>query len=234
MDNPKNLFRYESLAFFGKVNGSISHELKNIMAIISETAGLLSDLSDMASKGSPVAPDMLDSCTTSIIEEIQRGFATIRQMNRLAHSIDTPVQSVNLVDVLDLVINLSGYLSFAGKTRIKPCQDIKPIALTCPFLFQAIAYQTLVYTFENAGPGAEITISIQPLNDLAWRIIFSGFDMTEFQAFPDDITKRMAESIGVVICCDSAADRLELEVPQTLENIRQLHVSTEIPDGGSG
>ncbi|MBW1842687.1 MAG: hypothetical protein JRI75_13025, partial [Deltaproteobacteria bacterium] len=99
MDNPKNLFRYESLAFFGKVNGSISHELKNIMAIIPETAGLLGDLSDMASTGSPVAPDMLDSCTTSIIEEIQRGFATIRQMNRLAHSIDTPVQSVNLVDV---------------------------------------------------------------------------------------------------------------------------------------
>ena len=36
MDNAKDLFGYDSLAFFGKVNASISHELKNVMAIISE------------------------------------------------------------------------------------------------------------------------------------------------------------------------------------------------------
>ncbi len=234
MDNTQDLLQYESLAFFGKINASISHELKNVMAIISETAGLLSDLSDMASTGSPVAPDMLDSCTTSIVEEIQRGFATIRQMNRFSHSIDTPVKTVNLVDVLELVINLSGYLSFVGKPRLKLCKGIKPIALTCPFLLQAIAYQTLVYTFKNAAPGAEITISIQSQDDLAWRIIFSGFNMTELQGFPDSITQRMAESIGVVICWDSTAERLELEVPQTLEIVKQLHVSTKIPNGGSG
>jgi len=220
MDNPKDLLQYESLAFFGKINASISHELKNVMAIISETAGLLSDLSDIASTGSPVAPDMLDSCTTSIVEEIQRGFATIRQMNHFSHSIDTPIKSINLVDVLELVINLSGYLSFAGKIRVKPCNSIKPIALTCPFLLQAITYQALVYTFKNAGPGAEITISIQSQNELAWRIIFSGFKAPKSQVFPDAITKRMAESIGVVIYWGSTANQLELEVPQTLENAR--------------
>ena len=40
MATQKDLFCYESLGFFGKVNASISHELKNVMAIISETAGL--------------------------------------------------------------------------------------------------------------------------------------------------------------------------------------------------
>ncbi len=230
MNNTKDLFRYDSLAFFGKVNASISHELKNVMAIISETAGLLSDLSDMASTGMTVAPDMLKSCTTSIVEEIQRGFVTIRQMNRFAHSVDVPVQSVNLEDMLDLVINLSGYLSFTGKTRIEPCITDKPVALTCPFLLQAIVYQALVYTYKNTGPGAEITISIKQRKDSAWRIIFSGFNAIEFQIFPDDITKQMAESIGVAICWDRTADRLELEVPQTLENVKQLHLSDAIPD----
>jgi hypothetical protein len=51
MDNTQDLLQYESLAFFGKINASISHELKNVMAIISETAGLLKDLSDMAATG---------------------------------------------------------------------------------------------------------------------------------------------------------------------------------------
>ena len=37
MDKADDLLKYDSLVFFGKVNASISHELKNIMAIISET-----------------------------------------------------------------------------------------------------------------------------------------------------------------------------------------------------
>ena len=90
MDNADDLLKYDSLAFFGKVNASISHELKNIMAIISETAGLLGDLADLASTGNPVEPDVLKNCAGSIMEEIQRGFSTIRQMNRFSHSIDYP------------------------------------------------------------------------------------------------------------------------------------------------
>jgi light-regulated signal transduction histidine kinase (bacteriophytochrome) len=233
MGNAKDLFRYESLAFFGKVNASISHELKNVMAIISETAGLLSDLSEMASTGATVAPEMLNSCTTSIVEEIQRGFATIRQMHRFAHSVDTPVQSVNLMDVIDLVVNLASYLSFAGETRIIPCKNNNPTALTCPFLLQAVVYQALVYTFENTGPGAEITISIQPQNDQAWCIIFSGFNAAEFHVFPDDMTQRMAESIFVTICWDSTADRLELVVPKKMENIDKIYSVDRSGDGKS-
>lgn len=218
MDNKKDLFGYDCLAFFGKVNASISHELKNVMAIISETAGLLGDLSDMASTGTPIKPDMLKSCTGSIMEEIQRGFSTIRQMNRFAHSVDTPVESVNLMDVLDLAITLSGFLSFSGRTQLTPCEDVAPTASTCPFLLQAIIYQALVYTFKTTGPGTEIRISLQAQGDAAWRIIFSGYNANAFQKFPDAATQAMAASIGVVFHFDSTINRLELEVPITIES----------------
>jgi signal transduction histidine kinase len=234
MDNTQDLLHYDSLAFFGKINASISHELKNVMAIISETVGLLSDLSEMASTGSPVAPDVLTSCTASIAEEIERGFATIRQMNRFSHSVDTPVQSANLEALLELVINLTGYLSFAGKIRLKPCEDLKPTVVTCPFLLQAITYQALVNAFKIAGPKAEISVSIQTHNDLDWRIVFMGVNVSELHDFPDTITRRMAESIGVAIVRDTIAGRLELEVPQALESAQSQLLSTAIPSNGSG
>ncbi len=230
MDNGKDGFGYDSLAFFGKVNASISHELKNVMAIISETAGLLGDLSEMASTGTPIEPDMLKSCADSIVEEIQRGFYTIRQMNRFSHSADIPIQSVNLLDVLDLVINLSGYLSFCGKTSLNPCEGATPIASTCPFFLQAVVYETLVYAHKSTGPGMEINISLQRRDDSAWRIIFPGFDVSKFHKFPDIVTKTMAASIGVAIHCDSTADSLELDVPLTIESLTAHHVSPEIPD----
>lgn len=218
MNNTNDQFGYDSLAYFGRVNASISHELKNVMAIISETAGLLGDLSDMASSGTPIAPDMLKECTKSIVEEIQRGFFVIRQMNRFSHSIDAAVASVNLLDVLDLSIQLSEYLSYAGKTTVQCPDDLTPVVTTSPFLLQAIVYQTLVYTYKNAGSAAHVTIAVNGRNDDAgWQIIFSGFSVSGFQSFPDDLIKRLAASIGVTIHCDATADWLELFVPQTID-----------------
>jgi hypothetical protein len=233
MDNTKKLFGYDSLAFFGKVSASISHELKNVMAIISETAGLLGDLSEMAREGTAVDPDMLASSTDSIIEEIQRGFTTIRQMNRFAHSVDTPVVSVDLMEILELTINLSGYLSFSGKMDLSPCEGFTPMAETSPFLLQAIVYETLVYTFKHSGPDTEISISIQSTNASSWRIIFSGFTFSEFHVFPDDTTKAMAASIGVIIHADRSADHLDLEVPSRIESLAANPVSPEIPNIGN-
>ena len=176
---------------------------------------------------------MLRSCTDSIVEEIQRGFSTIRQMNRFAHSVDTPAESIDLKELLDLTINLSEYLSFSGKTDLCPCEGFTPVAQTCPFLLQAIFYETLVYTFKHTGPGAEISISIQPTDGSAWRIIFSGFNFHEFHVFPDAITKAMAASIGVVIYADSTADQLEMDVPFTIEHLTAHPVSPEIPNTGN-
>ena len=218
MKHSNTMFGYDSLAYFGRVNASISHELKNVMAIISETAGLLGDLSDMASSGSPIAPDMLKDCTKSIVEEIQRGFFVIRQMNRFSHSIDHPVESVDLMDVLDLSINLSAYLSFAGTAEVGPLNGPPPVVETCPFLLQAIVYQTLVYTFKHIGAGAEVTISVNGNgDDKGWKIIFSGFGLSGFQTFPDALLNTMASSIGVTINCDSTADWLELIVPSAID-----------------
>jgi signal transduction histidine kinase len=229
MDNMKELFGYDSLAFFGRVNASISHELKNVMAIISETTGLLGDLSEMARGGTPLDPDMLASSTESIIEEIQRGFTIIRQMNRFSHSVDTPVVSIDLTEILDLVRNLSGYLSFAGKINLHTGDGVTPIATTCPFILQAIIYQAVVSSFQNTGPGTELELSVQSQNDAAWRVLFDGFCPKEFDVFPDDRIRRMAASIGVSIHSDRAANQLEIGVPVSMEGLAALPCAPEMP-----
>ena len=214
-----NRFNYHSLAFFGRVNASISHELKNVMAIISETSGLLGDISDMAASGTPVSPDMLKNCTESIVEEIQRGFTVIRQMNRFAHSIDAPFASVDLAELLDLVVNLAAYLSFAGKTTIVPCGEIRPVVVTSPFILQAVVYQGLVFAYKNTGAGADITLDIRQTNDTAFRIVYGGFSSSGFDGFPDSETRALADSIGLTIVFDRAADQLEIEIPKNMDEV---------------
>jgi signal transduction histidine kinase len=216
MDCKQDLFNYESLSFFGSVNASISHELKNVMAIISETAGLLGDLSEMAKRGTSIEPDMLTSSTDSIIEEIQRGYDTIRQMNRFAHSVDTPVTSIDLMEILDLVRNLSGYLAFAGKMHLHPYDGARPVAMTSPFILQAVIYQAVVQAFRSAGPDSKLDVSIESRDDSAWRILFNGFSVEDADSFPDDRFERMAASIGVSIHWDRRSDCLQMDVPVSI------------------
>jgi signal transduction histidine kinase len=216
MKNVNTLFDYDKLLFFGRVNASISHELKNILAIISETAGLLSDLAEMASTGSPVEPDMLKTSADSIMEEIQRGFATIRQMNRFSHSVDAAVASVDLMALLSMVCHLGGYLAFSGKTRLAPWEGDPPRVETCPFILQALVYEAVVQHYKSAGPDAALEIGVQSGSDSGWRIVVAGFSLAESQ-FPDDQLKKAAASIAVTIERDLINQILELHVPLTFQ-----------------
>lgn len=217
MKDGKDLFSYESLAFFGQVNASISHELKNIMAIISETAGLLNDITDMASDGRAIDSDLLQSSARSIMEEIHRGFKTIRQMNRFAHCVDKPVEPVLLEELLGMVINIAGYLAYSGTTRLCTLPTEKETVVTSPFMLAAIVYQALTFSYRNSGPDAEIEIEISRWSDSVWRITIHRFDIRPFQTFPDEPLEKVARSIGVGIQCDRFNNRLDLDVPNNLD-----------------
>jgi signal transduction histidine kinase len=210
----------EDLAFFGKVNASISHELKNILAIISETTGLLNDLTEMASKGGNFELEMIQTCSQDIVEEIQRGFATIKQMNTFSHSVDDPLKRVNLSEVLDLMIHLTGFLSFSSKVRFDPPEEASPIVLTCPWRLQNLIYQALVYGFESVGPEGEIQVSLHSQKDGSARISFSDLGKKSARTFPVDQTRQIAASINAEIGMSGDSNVLDILVPQYIESMR--------------
>ena len=74
----------EGLSFFGITNRLISHELKNILAIISETLGLSNELMELSDSGMELEPGKLQSLSESIIEEVERANRIIRNMNTFA------------------------------------------------------------------------------------------------------------------------------------------------------
>jgi signal transduction histidine kinase len=206
------------LAFFGKVNASISHELKNILAIISEAAGLLQDLTEMAKKGQKIELEMLNSCSQDIVEEIQRGFTTIKQMNTFSHSMDAPLKSVNLIEVLDLMINLAGLLSYASKVRFDPAQEEAFIVSTCPFRLQNLVYQTLVFAFKSIGASGEIQVAVHREMNGGARITFSGLGTNGDLPFPSEETKNIAKSIGAEILMTDDSQAIDILVSQFSEN----------------
>ena len=194
MDSTIDFKNNDDLAFFGKVNASISHELKNILAIISEAAGLLQDLTEMMSRGQKIELEMLKTCSQYIVEEIQRGFTTIKQMNKFSHSVDAPLKSVNIIEVIDLMINLAGFLSFASKIRFDLPQDGASTVSTCPFRLQNLVYHTLVFAFKSVGVDGKIEIAVHQHH--AGFIDFEdenlSLDRNWFLMLLDEIAQRFA------------------------------------------
>jgi signal transduction histidine kinase len=208
----------DDLVFFGKINASISHELKNIFAIISEAAGLLNDLTNIASEGGDLDLEMIRTCSQDIVEEIQRGFATVKQMNTFSHSVDHPIKSVNLVEVLDLVINLAGFLSYAAKIRFEHSEAPASNVTTCPWRLQNLVYQILVFAFESVGPDGEIQISLCSQESGGGRITFSGLGSKSSGRFPVDEAKRLAASIDAEISVSGDYRTLDILMPQNMKS----------------
>ena len=204
----------EDLAFFGKINASISHELKNILAIISEAAGLLNDLTEMAATGKDVDPQMLKTCSQDIIDEIQRGFTTIRQMNIFSHSVDDPAKEVNPTDCLNLMVGLAGFLSFACQIKFVPPETDMPMVYTNPFRLQNLIYQTLVFAFKSVGPEGAITVSLHSEKGDAARIHFSGLGSEPLRLFPYERASMVAGSINAEFQIDDNNQTIDIMVPQ--------------------
>ena len=206
----------EQLAFFGKINASISHELKNVLAIIGEASGLLGDLIDLAENGK--APDMtlFKSCSQDIEEEIQRGFATSRAMNTFSHSVDQPIAEVPLAELISLMISISSYLSYACKVKISP-SDLADLKITtCPFRLQELIYQALVFSYKLSSPEGEVAVSIQAEADGRVGISFSNSGAREPVAFPVEEMGPLAESIQAKIRIADNCQSVDIIVPQAI------------------
>ncbi len=222
MNDALNYVNTEGLKFFGKVNASISHELKNILAIISETAGFLNDLTELAKQGKELKLSLLENCSTSIVEEIQRGFTTIKQMNRFSHSVDVPVTDIDLVETLDLMAGLSGFLSSAANVSIEnKCTESKTIR-TCPFLLQNFIYQILCFVYESTGPTGEIRIHLLEEKEKGVLLtLFSSAQMS-VEKFPDEKMRKTAGILGIEFKTNHSFYEINLLIPYTVETITQL------------
>jgi signal transduction histidine kinase len=216
MSNGTGFDGREDLVFFGKINASISHELKNVMAIISEAAGFLEDLTKIAQKGEPVQLEMLQTCSREIMEEIQRGFDTIQQMNRFAHSVDDEVKRINLTEVITLMINIAGFLSIAAKVRFDPPLDADPTIVTRPFRLQNLIYQAIVYAFESVGTAGEVRVGITDGENGSVCIYFSGLGEKSLGQFPSDETLKVAASIAAEIRLSQNSRNMDIAVPRQI------------------
>ncbi|WP_207262573.1 HAMP domain-containing histidine kinase [Desulfovibrio sp. Huiquan2017] len=152
----------EGLRFFGRISASVSHEIKNVFAVINEAAGLIEDLTLMAGRGMPLQPERLKSAANSIQGQVKRGDAIVRNMNAFAHSTDEDVREVNLIEALKLAVDLTS--RFADMRRIKlTVGESESVSMAaCPFDLTRLLHSSMAAAFDSMQPGDTLVITVSP------------------------------------------------------------------------
>ena len=144
----------QGLRFFSATTASLSHELKNALAIIKENAGLLTDYMAMFEKGSPVAPDRLVTVARRIEDQVGRADNLIKSMNQYAHTVDTVSQAVDLNDILGLFVVITQRFVAQRQVTLKVIPSSSPgISASAPFFLLTVLRQCLEYALNFVQPG---------------------------------------------------------------------------------
>ena len=149
------------LKFFGAVSASISHELKNVLAIINEMMGLLDDLSRMAEKGRPLEPERLQSVAAKMKQQIDRGDGIIRGMNQFAHSVDHREDSIDLNDLVAFVGRLAQRRLAQREVALETRAGEAPATLSMNrFALEHLLWAALARAMQWALPGTRIVVEV--------------------------------------------------------------------------
>lgn len=128
------------LTYFGSVCASMTHELRNSLAIINENAGLLQDLLGMAQQGRPLDPERLAACLGRIQRHVGTANDGLSTLNSFAHLPDEQQAKLDLTEHCTLCVRLHARLATRAGVELTAAQNTESVEIvTSPyFLSQAL------------------------------------------------------------------------------------------------
>jgi C4-dicarboxylate-specific signal transduction histidine kinase len=206
--------------FFGKMAASISHEIKNVLAIINENAGLLEDITLLAEEGMPLDPGKLKTQAGRIKKQIRRADGIVKNMNKFAHSADEPLMSVDLGEILELLVALSvRFASMRGVRLEAESVGRSPRITTNPFLLEILVWLCMDFAMEMAGNEKKVRLSAEETEN-GGRIRFDQLEAlrgaTDVE-FPGEVEKALLAALEAEITTDVEAGGIVLSLSKKIE-----------------
>jgi len=135
--------RLLQLRFIGKILAGFTHESKNYIAIVKESAGLIGDMIQLGKNSGDDQESYLE-IIHSIEEQIEKATNLFRYLNRFSHRMDTELCTFNVNETLEELIAL--ITRFANQKKIsleKNFQQDIPSITNNPSLLQLLVFHFL-------------------------------------------------------------------------------------------
>ncbi len=173
MSQIKPYLENAGIKFFSRVSASISHEVKNVLAIMNENAGLLEDSVLMAQRDVPLSHARLEHIAANLRKLVQRADGIIKKMSRFAHDVDMPEETVDLYEAIYLMVDICARMIESKEIGINVIQPEHRITInTNRFYLQNLLWVCTESIMKTMNPGETIRIEIVEFNK-GTEVIFS-------------------------------------------------------------
>lgn len=217
MDSKCGMLGEAGLQFFGRITASISHEIRNVLAVLNENAGLLEDVVLMAEKGIPLNPERLKSLAGSMGKQILRANGIIENMNQFAHSVDEQAKEIDLNETLSLLVALTQRFADMRGVTLEPVYgDSRMLLRSNPFFVENLLWCFLNFAMEMTGKGKGLKI-ITEEDDRSVRIRFAGLECLPERgtvAFPSEREIALIEALDADFSVDRGRDQVIMAFPK--------------------
>jgi C4-dicarboxylate-specific signal transduction histidine kinase len=208
------------LQFFGKMTASISHEIKNVLAIINENAGLLEDLALMADGGTAIETQRLKNMSRAVMKQVSRADAIMKNMNRLAHSVDESIKTIELNDILELLVALSSRFASTRGVAVQPKDNEGPLKLrTAPFFLMNLLWLCLDFAMDAAGEDKIVELVPQK-TEAGIQIFFKGLGGlagAPLKPFPAEPEKGLCGLLGAELEVSSGNREIVVRIAEDID-----------------
>lgn len=160
MATNENILADAGIRFFGKMSASATHEIKNTLAIINESAGLLEDLCLMAEKGSPLSLNHINDISQRVKKQVYRTDGVLKRLNQFSHSVDQSTQVIDLEQTVRFVLSLTSRLLDMQSTVVDVTPPISPIVVTANlFYLENMIWRTIETIYSREKENRQLKIS---------------------------------------------------------------------------
>jgi signal transduction histidine kinase len=203
------------LQFFGSISASISHELKNVLAIVNENAGLLEDFTLMADRGKPIDPARLKMMAAAVKRQVGRADEIIKNMNRFAHSIDQTTLTVDLDQMFELFIALTARFAAMRGVKVDLQLPASPLKIpTAPYYLMNLLWLCLDFSMSASGDEKRVKLVVQETKNSV-QIRFqrlTGLNAALLETFPSDREKNMLALLEATLTAEPDREEVVLRL----------------------
>lgn len=154
-----NHLKRKEVAFFGKITAGITHEMKNVLAVIQESSGLMEDILDITENGTFPHKDKFIKSLDRIRGQIQRGIDITSRLNRFAHSPDHCPASLDLNEITQQMVLLASRFARLKNVVLESSPSDPPLVIKSdPVSLEMALFESIEILLSIIGSGGKITL----------------------------------------------------------------------------
>jgi len=209
-----NVPKPKEIAFFGKITAATTHEMKNILAIIKESSGLMEDLLLISQNSPSPYQEKFQNSLSVIKNQVKRGVDLTDRLNRFAHNPDKTTSTVELFELSENLVMLSqrfATLKQVSLTIRHPNQAIT--IMTNPVQLQMALLASIECCLKEMPPHGEITVSFEKNGEQTGVHFTCKGDLPEKSEFNHNISlsnewaalQRITSDLSIIAKSDESA-----------------------------